>query len=186
MRLLSILFVLLLFAFVVKGQPEEESQYSSVFQNQATIMPDRLYYGGFVTLTLGSYTVIGATPLIGYKVSPQFSIGTQLSYEYFSDKRGSNDFSSSNYGASIFTRYRFIPELYGHLEYSYMNYEFNASLIGDKRQWVPFLFVGGGFSQPISNTTWLNAQVLFDVIQDENSPFEDWEPFYSVGIGIGF
>jgi len=28
--------------------------------------------------------------------------------------------------------------------------------------------------------------LLFDVIQDENSPFEDWEPFYSIGIGVGF
>lgn len=184
MKKLSFVIILLLLAFLVKGQSEEK--FDSEFEDRAKVMPDKLYYGGYVTLTLGSYTVVGATPLVGYKVSPQFSVGTQLSYEYFSDKRGSNDFSSSNYGASIFSRYRFIPELYGHLEYSYMNYELNASLIGDKREWVPFLFVGGGFSQPISNTTWLNAQILFDVIQDENSPFEDWEPFYSVGIGIGF
>jgi hypothetical protein len=27
---------------------------------------------------------------------------------------------------------------------------------------------------------------LFDVIQDENSPYEDWDPIISIGGGVGF
>ena len=155
-------------------------------EQQSGFNVSKLYYGGYVDLSLGSVTTIGATPLIGYKVSPQFSVGTQLSYKYFSDKQGANDYRSSNYGASLFTRYRIIPQLYMHAEYSMMNYEFEYWDGGRERDWIPFLLVGGGYSQPVSENIWLNAQVLFDVIQDENSPYAAWEPFWSVGFGVGF
>ncbi len=147
---------------------------------------NNFYYGGGLNLTFGTITEVGIAPLIGYKVSPRFSLGTQLTYEYYKDKRYDDDFSSSNYGGSLFARYRFVPQLYGHVEFMAMNYEFYSSIRGSERKWVPFLLVGGGFSQPISDNVWLNGQVLFDVIQDENSPYDDWEPFYSIGIGVGF
>lgn len=153
---------------------------------QAGFDESKLYYGGYVDLSLGSITTVGATPLIGYKLSPQFSVGTQLSYKYISDKQGANDYSSSNYGASLFSRYRIIPQLYVHAEYSMMNYEYSYWDGGRERDWVPFLLMGGGYSQPVSEHLWLNAQVLFDVLQDENSPYDAWEPFWSVGFGVGF
>ena len=56
---------------------------------------------------------------------------------------------------------------------------------GDRKV-APMFFVGGGYSQPISRNTWLNAQVLFDVLNHENSPYKDWEPYFSLGIGVGF
>jgi len=34
--------------------------------------------------------------------------------------------------------------------------------------------------------TWAYAEVLVDVLQDNNSPYEDWEPVISVGVGVGF
>jgi len=148
--------------------------------------PSKVYYGGGLNLTFGSITEVGISPLVGYKVTPQFSVGSQLTYQYFKYDRSNYDYSATNYGASLFSRYRFVPQVYGHIEFSMMNYEFQDYYGGSNREWVPFLFVGGGFSQPISNNTWVNAQLLFDVIQDENSPFEDWEPFYSIGIGVGF
>ena len=67
-----------------------------------------------------------------------------------------------------------------------MNYETNYSDGFSERNWVPFLFVGGGYSMPVSKNTWMNAQILFDVIQNEHSPYADWAPFYSVGFGVGF
>ena len=153
---------------------------------KAKIDKSKLYYGGNVNLSIGNYTVIGATPLVGYKVSPQFSVGGQLAYEYVRDRRYSTDYETSNYGLSIFSRYRVVPQLYVHAEFSEMNYKLYNNLGGSERTWVPFLWLGGGFSQPISRNTWLNAQVLFDVINNENSPYKDWEPFYSIGFGVGF
>jgi len=50
---------------------------------------------------------------------------------------------------------------------------------------VPFLMLGGGYIQPISPTTSLFVEVLFDVLQDSNSPYDAWTPFVSVGISVG-
>ncbi|NNK01545.1 MAG: hypothetical protein HKP58_14145, partial [Desulfatitalea sp.] len=52
--------------------------------------------------------------------------------------------------------------------------------------WVPFLWLGGGFSQRLGQNTWAFVEVLFDVIQEEKSPYDDWEPVISVGVGMGF
>ena len=33
---------------------------------------------------------------------------------------------------------------------------------------------------------WVVAEVLFDVLQSSKSPYEAWEPWISVGVGVGF
>ena len=166
---------------VIKASEErvEESQIQKPFES-------RFYYGGFVNLTFGSYTVIGIEPSVAYKFTPRLSLGTKITYEYIHEKQGSYVYEESNYGFSLFSRMRVTQRLYTHAEYSSMNYKFYDELGDKERKWVPFLFLGGGLSQPVSKNTWLNAEVLFDVLQNENSPYNDWEPFYSVGFGVGF
>uniref|UniRef100_UPI003216A089 hypothetical protein n=1 Tax=uncultured Draconibacterium sp. TaxID=1573823 RepID=UPI003216A089 len=182
MKVIGVVLVLLLISvagfsqFAEDIQAEEESKFDK----------SKLYYGGYLNLSIGSYTVIGATPLVGYKLTREFSVGGQLSYEYVKDKRYSTDYETSNYGVSIFSRYRVVPQFYVHAEFSEMNYKLYSYTGGRERVWVPFLWLGGGYSQPVTENTWLNAQVLFDVINDENSPFPRWEPYYSIGFGVGF
>ncbi|NOR74910.1 MAG: hypothetical protein GQ525_07105 [Draconibacterium sp.] len=147
----------------------------------------RIYYGGYVTMNFSSnYSVIGAQPMLAYKLTPKLSIGTQLSYEYVNDKRYQIDQSGSNYGISVFSRYRVMPRLYAHTEFSLMSYKWFYSDGSDDRKMAPMFFVGGGYSQPISKNVYLNAQVLFDVLNHENSPYNDWDPYFSIGIGVGF
>jgi len=147
----------------------------------------RFYYGGYLNLTFGSYTAIGIEPLVAYKITPKLSVGTVVTYEYISDKTNPGYRSSaSNYGASLFGRYRVIPQFYLHTEFSEMYYQSEQTGGFKNNYWVPFLFVGGGFSQQISQNTWMNTQILFDVIQNENSPYKNWVPFYSIGFGVGF
>ncbi len=147
---------------------------------------NKMYFGGYVNASFGSYTVIGIEPLVGYKLTPRFSVGGKVSYEYISDKSYDTEYNASNYGFSIFSRLRVSQRLYAHTEYSAMNYKLYDYNGNSDRKWVPFLFLGGGISQPITSNTWLNAEVLFDVLQNENSPYKSWEPFFSVGFGVGF
>jgi len=153
---------------------------------QSAIKKENIYYGGYANLSFGSYTAIGFEPMIGYKLTPKLSFGGKLSYEYIKDKRYTEDYETSNYGFSIFSRYRIVPQLYAHAEFSAMNYELYYFGGDSDRKWVPFLFLGGGYSQPITKNTWLTAEVLFDVLQNENSPYKNWEPFFSIGFGVGF
>lgn len=149
-------------------------------------LKDRIYFGGTVGLTLGNYTRISVHPLVGYKFTPKLSGGLKVIYEYISDNRYSSKYTASNYGGSLFARYRIIPPLYAHVEYAQISYELYNPLGESSRLWVPFLYVGAGYSQRMGGGAWLNFQILFDVLQDSNSPYEQWAPFYSIGVGVGF
>jgi hypothetical protein len=170
------------------AQSEPQGSQPSVSQTvkEARRQASKIYYGGYLNLSFGKYTVIGAEPMIGYKITPKFSAGLKLRYDYIKDKRYSTTYTTSNYGGSIFTRYRIIPALYLHAEYAYYNYELFYSNETSERKWVPFLFLGAGYSQRLGGNAWFNLQILFDVLQNSNSPYNNWEPFYSVGVGVGF
>jgi hypothetical protein len=142
-----------------------------------------IFYGGYINLSFGDYTVIGIEPMIGYKLTPKFSAGVKLRYDYIQDDRNDRSYTTSTYGGSIFGRYLVTPKFYAQAEaasYSYENY------FSGERDWVPFVLLGGGYIQPLSERTWLNIQILFDVMQDNKSPYDDWEPFFSIGVGAGF
>jgi hypothetical protein len=153
---------------------------------QRKSVKDKLYYGGYVNLSLGKYTMIGIEPMIGYIIIPRLSVGAKIKYDYIQDKRYSQTYTSSNYGASIFTRLKVFRGLYAHAEYAGYNYKYYNAFEESSREWIPFLFVGAGYTMRVGKRSSLNAQVLFDVLRNEKSPYKSWEPFYSVGIGVGF
>jgi hypothetical protein len=146
---------------------------------------DRIYYGGSVTLSFGSdVTRIGVFPMVAYKVSPKLSLGLEVGYEHVNYDNYNQ--SADNYGGSVFSNYRLLPVVYLHAEYQMINYEIFTGPNSSDRELVPFLLVGGGVSKLIGGRTWAYAEVLFDVLQDDNSPYDDWEPVVSVGVGVGF
>jgi len=147
---------------------------------------DKLYYGGYVNLSFGNYTMIGIEPMIGYKIIPRLSVGLKIRYDYIQDNRYAETYTASNYGASIFSRLLIFRGLYAHVEYAGYNYE-NYNQNGESdREWINFLLVGAGYNLRVGKRASVIAQVLFDVLQSENSPYNSWEPFYSVGVGVGF
>jgi hypothetical protein len=146
---------------------------------------DRIYYGGSVVFSFGSdVTRIGVYPMIGFKIRPKLSVGIELGYEHVT--YDDFDQSADNYGGSVFSRYRLLPSLYAHAEYQMVNYEFFTGLNQSDRELVSFLLLGGGISKNVGRNTWAYAEVLFDVLQSDKSPYEDWEPVVSVGVGVGF
>ncbi len=195
------ILVLVLFSVLVsyaQSSTPDSTKSSSTSQGVQHQQPSKWYYGGTVGFNFwGDYFYLSVNPLVGYQVSPKFSVGGKLQYAYINDKRYDPlELTSNNYGASIFTRYRPIYQIYLHAEFAYASYE-NYNLLynpitrqyssGDsERNWVPFLLLGGGFVQRIGPNASVYAEVLFDVIQDENSPYEDWDPIISIGAGVGF
>ncbi len=67
-----------------------------------------------------------------------------------------------------------------------MSYEYQTANLSSERKWVPFLLLGGGIVQPISSRASFFIEVLFDVLQDDGSPYKDWEPWISIGVAAGF
>ncbi|MGH7492610.1 MAG: hypothetical protein ACREOO_09455 [bacterium] len=148
--------------------------------------PSKVYYGGIIGFSFGDYFRISLEPYVAYKVTPKFSLGGKIRYEYIEDKRYDEKLTSSNYGGSVFTRFRPIPRIYAHGEFAYMSYSYKVSDLESERQWVPFLLLGGGLIQRAGARTSLYVEVLWDVLQDDNSPYDSSTPFVSIGVGVGF
>lgn len=166
--------------------PQVQPQESKETPKNTTSKNDKVYYGGYANFAFGDYTIVGVEPLIAYKLLPKLSIGAKFSYEYYKYKNYKPTQEGSNYGIGAFSRLRISRRLYAHVEFSEMNYKIHHSLEESKRQWISFLYVGGGFSQPITKNTSINAEVLWDVLQDDDSPYKTMEPIFSVGIAVGF
>lgn len=192
-KLVVFLFLALSLNLPAIGQQNDSARVNpySRLQKEKSDFASRLYFGGSFVLSLGSYTSIGIWPLVGYKVTPKLSFGLQPGYEYLKyDSYYGGSYETSNYGGRAFARYRIIPQVYVHTEYAAINYEIESRLpsgqIEDTREWVSFLFLGGGLSQKVGGNVYAYIQVLFDVLNDENSPYRSGAPFWSVGIVAGF
>ena len=163
---------------VVEGQ--QETAPDSVQKPKQTYSP--VYYGGTLGFNFfGDVFSISVQPLVGYKFTPKLSGGITFIYQYFRDNRFDPSLTYHNYGGTVFSRYRIIPQLYAHAEFAYISYDFVTG-----REAVPFLLLGGGYSQRIAPTAWAYVQVLFDVIQDSKSPYKNWDPWISIGVAAGF
>jgi len=172
-------------------KPSQPTSPPEVQQSQ----PSKWYYGGTVGFNFwGDYFYLSVNPLVGYQVSPKFSVGGKVQYAYINDQRYAGlELTSHNYGAGIFTRYRPIYQIYLHAEFDYASYELHTiydPLVGDpyaesERNWFPFLLLGGGLVQRVGPNAAVYVEVLFDVLQNENSPY-GWDPIISIGGGVGF
>ncbi len=145
---------------------------------------ERLVYGGGVILNFSNYgTALGLTPRIGYKVTERYVAGVGLSYIYVS----ADQYNSNNYAGSIFNNFRVLDEVFLHAEMEYGRTQYKQStVLGEQKFSVeyPALLVGGGYQQSGGGRVGLSITVLYDVIQDRNSPYRNGL-VYRGGIFVG-
>jgi hypothetical protein len=155
--------------------------------NNGMSFADRVYFGGNLGLSFGTITSVQIEPLAGYILDDKrkLSVGAGLSYWYYRDDRFVPVYESDSYGYRLFSRYRILPPVYAHVEFSQLNFELFRIDGTTYRGWVPFLLVGGGYVAGIGGRSSITVQILWDVLQDVNSPYGG-QPFFSMGVGVGF
>jgi hypothetical protein len=151
----------------------------------------RVFVGGEIGATFGDYTQINISPMIGYRFSEEISAGVQFiynhSWQYINkDQVNQTTLQSNTYGGNMFLQYNPVSNFYLKGEFEYDSYTNYATTQGTKvTQAVPFIFLGAGYSTPISKYATFNAGIKVDVLNNENSPYEDFTPFFYVGAGVG-
>ncbi|MCU4164099.1 hypothetical protein [Carboxylicivirga caseinilyticus] len=159
--------------------------FISSFAQESESFKDRLFTGGQVGLTLGSYTNVMISPVLGARLNDKVYAGLGIEYQYTKDKTISPSRTYNQYGGRLFAQYNVLPSIFGHAEFAGLSMERYNYLLQKERNFVPFLFVGGGYRQYLSRRSFVTFRVLFDILQDENSPYKAWDPVFSVGFGIG-
>ena len=145
---------------------------------------NKLYTGGSVGLQIGDVTLIEVSPILGYNITKNLSIGIGASYQFM--KIREYNISSNTYGGSVFSRYTIWRSIFAHAEYELLNFEnieLYNNVIHKQRMNVSSLFVGGGYRQMIGENSAMVLLVLWNLNETPYTPYTN--PILRVGIELG-
>ncbi|MBR0570410.1 hypothetical protein KB205_07275 [Microvirga sp. STS03] len=167
---------------VVQEEPEEAEKEKQEFI-------DKLYFGGSFGLQFGSYTNITLLPIIGYKVTDKFSVGTGVVYHFISD----GGISLNNFGGRGFTQMEVFDIMDGallaHAEVEVLSREYlmldnsNRPLY-KLRKTMTLPMIGIGYRQRIGEKASLDLLLLYNANDDIVNPYSN--PVIRAGINIPF
>jgi len=185
-RVLLIFTVLLFISGNVFAQEQEQDKGGSFF--------DRFYIGGGLGMQFGDQTIISASPILGYKVTEKFHVGVGGTYiyynlkQYYYDSNGNLQFyklKSNIYGGDVFAKYFIFDEVFIYGEYGVLNMDVYDPLSSIKsRRNVASALIGGGYRQMLGDNVGVELTILYDVIDDRDSPYSN--PIIRLGIVAGF
>lgn len=169
--------------------------------------PSKMIYGGGLAFGIGGgVTNIGISPIVGYRFTEDFSAGIGLGYNYLQIKNFANYYNANGqeewytlktsiYTANVWARYLIWENIFLHvqpemnsletLSAEYVSGQQWGTEIKKRRLFVPSMLVGGGIRQPISDRASFVAVILYDVLQDKNSPYRNTVDL-RFGFAIGF
>lgn len=187
--------------YTSSGRPQRRNASSRT--TKKGFDPDRLVFGGGLALGFGSVTNLGISPIVGYRITDRAVAGIGLGYQYFRIKdayQNPQTGTYENYNQHVFTpsvwgRYLvfdnfFVQAEYEHNFISYNRLAFDPAGTGNvvnltERISVPALLAGVGYRQPLSDRTSFLIMALYDVIQDEFSPYGK-QIIFRFGVNVGF
>jgi hypothetical protein len=181
-----ILYTLLLLASLlpqIHAQKTSEEDYATSTKtketpNNAIPFRDRLVFGGSLGGYFGNPTYLMANPMIGYKTKPWWVNGVGFSITYIS----SNGYSENMYGASLWSRAYIKQSIIAHSEFELLRREASDQYGNQATVDVPVWLVGAGYNS--GGRIGFSAMILYDLIQDPNSPYSN--PVFRVGGLFGF
>jgi hypothetical protein len=209
MKRISFILVLLLSTWALhaqdvytsSGRPQRRAASSR--DEKKGFDPDRLVFGGGLSATFGDVTNVGISPVIGYRITDKFSAGIGIGYQYTRYKNflvNPSTYQYENLKINIFTpsvwaRYLVFDNFFVHGEYeqnfvSYNDYRNSTSTPGAVEGYtahlsVPAAPVGVGYRQPITDRSSLLMMALYDVLQNDYSPYGK-QVFFRFGFNVGF
>ena len=172
-----LLVFLIGFSFTADAQRSKTNKKEDVedYFDEGGFGPHRLWYGGGVGLNFGgggnsSQFNFSISPMVGYKVTPEFSVGPRAELDYvhirFATSNTTSDkYNILNYAIGGFARYKVFNAIFLHTEYQI---ESRASPIGNGetvRGSRDNFFVGGGYGSG-GGLIGYEISILYNVLED--------------------
>jgi len=143
-------------------------------------LSERIYFGGNLGLQFGDVTFIDASPLVGYKVTDNFSVGAGITYIYIK-YRNYNSYTTTIYGGRVFSRYYFLENLFIHGEVEQLSGYWDPFL--NRRTFVTSVLGGAGYRQRISDKVSMTFLILWNFNESIYSPYSN--PIIRGGLTFG-
>lgn len=188
---------LLIVMMLLAGIQGASAQYYRTDTASKGFDRSRVIIGGSLGFAFGDYSFGNLSPLIGYRFSNLFAAGVNINLQFAGQKYRDLDgrlMERDNYtifGGGIFGRFYPFEQFFIHAqpEYNRITNKY-TSYYDDNRQSVktrysaPSLLLGGGYAQPVGGSSAITLMILYDVLQDRNSPYMN-RPIISGGVNIG-
>ena len=119
----------------------------------------------------------GIGPKFGFILNENIAIGRSFRIQRNWSNLPGNSFSQTVYGGGAFAHIRYKSKgkstVFGAVEFEYLRspYNYATNLELTSKKWAPTLFLGGGFLIRVNKVVGINAGILYDVINADNSPF---------------
>jgi hypothetical protein len=117
--------------------------------------------------------------MVGYRTTPWLINGIGVNYTYYS----TSTYRENIYGASLWTRASIFKSLFAHTEFEVLKRSALDGFGNRTEAIVPVWLVGAGYNSG-GGMLRLNVMILYDLIQDPNSPYN--QPIIRIGGLIGF
>jgi hypothetical protein len=158
---------------------------------------ENLFLGGSLALGFGSYQFnIGATPEVGYSLNNWLDAGVLLNFNYNSVRADpyynyNIRYHIFNYGAGMFARAYPLPFLFftAQPEYNWINANQKDMNSGSEYSYntgATSLLLGVGYGQRVVGEGSFYISIMFDVLGNENSPYNDFKGHPLPVIKAGF
>jgi len=204
----NIVFILLLSMIATFAHAQEvynssgKPGYHKKTKKKKGYDPDKLIIGGGLNAGFGGgYINAGIAPIVGYRITRKFSAGIGLGYQY--NRAPTNYYSPSEPDKVFYSKANIIYPSVWTRHFLYRNifaeaaFEQNfISISGGLNRYgvwdnakenimASCGLVGLGLSQPLGGRVAFYGEIMYDVIQQENSPYYG-RPIFRFGIAAGF
>jgi hypothetical protein len=182
---------LVLPAAALAQSPQPSGPSSSPAAPAAPTPSYKWFAGGAFGLGFSNVSdYIEFSPLIGYRIVPQFQIGGSITFRYRNDKRFDPDLSTTDFGASLVGRYFVFGPIFLQGEVERIEFEYIERL--DEEAFVTRestytgLYGGFGFVQGAGRGA-VFMSFLWDFNYNDDEPTPQNNPFQiRIGYGIRF
>ncbi|MEA3494562.1 MAG: hypothetical protein U9R42_00820 [Bacteroidota bacterium] len=185
-KILLLSISLSLLTFTLLAQEDYSREKDDKYSNDKSFS-QKLNWGGGAGMQFGAKTYIEISPKVSYPITEKLYVGGGITYIYYKfdwDKLiGYGGVSKSSvYGGSLFTQDMIYNNIFTHIEYEALSFEYYDVTISDyNRQWVGSFFVGGGFRQAFGKNGYLQLMLLYNLNHQALSPYSSpWVPRISI------
>ena len=138
-----------------------------VVSPQKKSLLEKLFVGGSGDLGFqsnpyyGSYFTIGASPILGYRLTKNFAVGPGILYQYYNI----GGYKFHDYGAKIFGQFLIYKGIMAHAEHEIRSTQYEpGSINSNDRYTFRTSLVGGGYRQMASNRFGFDLYLLFPIV----------------------
>ncbi len=198
---LNSIFIFIFFTYIFSCHSLDAQNNNSRIDNKSNKkepnkFTDNLWYGGSINLGFASdgfssVFSFGLAPMVGYKFTPDFSIGPRLGFTFsnYKFKTGAKieNIALLDFSEGVFARYKFFNVVFVHAEYDINQkqeayFDLNNNLakraINDSDAFVGLGYNsgGGGFGTEI--------YILYNLLADDNTLSQPFE--FRIGLTYNF